>query len=192
MARPRCPKRPGWPHHKFQWWNNFSRKFHWDKVPLHTLTRSSNTMKVRFSQFGEVKVDNNIHSLDIDSSCEKIWERHTLSQLPAFSVAQSWSKDASTHQCRRDSCRGRFWSHGTRGYGAPVQQQRRRIRFSHKLFSGWDNYRSTLSWPVSSWHECRSMNIPAGRSSLRGVPLFERSCRRLWTGWSGAKINSTE
>lgn len=32
-------------------------------------------MKVRFAQFGEVKVDDNIHSLYIDSSCEKVWKR---------------------------------------------------------------------------------------------------------------------
>lgn len=42
------------------------------KLHPHRLTGSSNTMKVRFSQFGEVKVDNNIHSLDINSSCEKV------------------------------------------------------------------------------------------------------------------------
>lgn len=64
------------------------------EVPLtkfrsYRLTRSSDTMKIRFSQFGEVKVDHNIHSLDIDSSCEKVCEGHNSPSFTyTFSVAK--------------------------------------------------------------------------------------------------------
>lgn len=47
------------------------------------LTRSTNPMQVRFSQLWKVEIDHNIHSLNINSSCEKVcgktW-RHLLPQ----------------------------------------------------------------------------------------------------------------
>lgn len=39
---------------------------------LRALTRSTNAMKVRLSQLGKIKVDHNIHSLNVNSSCEEI------------------------------------------------------------------------------------------------------------------------
>lgn len=37
-----------------------------------TLTRSTNTMQVGFAQLWKVEIDHNIHSLNINSSCEKV------------------------------------------------------------------------------------------------------------------------
>jgi hypothetical protein len=47
-----------------------------DEIDSHTKmtksTRSTNSVKICFSILGEVKVDNNVHSLNIDTSCEDI------------------------------------------------------------------------------------------------------------------------
>lgn len=42
------------------------------KCNYNSLTRSTNAMKVCFSELGKVKIDHNIHSLNINSSCEEV------------------------------------------------------------------------------------------------------------------------
>lgn len=41
-------------------------------VRVTALTRSTDAMKVRFSQLRKIKIDHNIHSLNVDSSCEEV------------------------------------------------------------------------------------------------------------------------
>lgn len=43
-----------------------------EHATLEALTRSTNAMKVCFSQLGKIKVDHNIHSLNVNSSCEEV------------------------------------------------------------------------------------------------------------------------
>lgn len=70
MARPRCPKRPE---------DQQALELHPDKKvnayskqSVQVLTGSTDAMKVRLSQLGKIKVDHNIHSLNVDSSCEEV------------------------------------------------------------------------------------------------------------------------
>lgn len=39
---------------------------------IQALTRSTNAMKVCFSQLGKVEIDHNIHSLNVNSSCKEV------------------------------------------------------------------------------------------------------------------------
>lgn len=55
-----------------QWWSRFGQKAPMGSESARALTGSPDTMKVRFSQFGEVKVDHDIHSLDIDPPREQV------------------------------------------------------------------------------------------------------------------------
>lgn len=44
-----------------------------DHLKRVALTRSANTVQVRFPKLGEIKIDHHIHSLNVNTSCEKIW-----------------------------------------------------------------------------------------------------------------------
>lgn len=47
---------------------------------IQTLTGSANAMKVRFTELGEVKIDHDIHSLNVNSSCEEVWVKRNISK----------------------------------------------------------------------------------------------------------------
>lgn len=46
-----------------------------DGWPRRALTGSTNAMKVCFPKLGKVEVDHNIHSLNVNTSCEEVYEK---------------------------------------------------------------------------------------------------------------------
>lgn len=117
------------------------------------VTWSSNAVEVGLCIFGEVKINNHVYSLDVNSPSEEVYKK-------TCAYSTQWTfvlplhifpmQKLFTYLCRLGFCTIHFWSHGTHGFCTPA----------------------------SSLHECRSMNNQVEWFSLQEVQLSEWSYRR--------------
>lgn len=97
-------------------------------------TWSSNTMEVSLSVLREVEVDDDVDSLDVNTSGEEIYWKRIVNliiisdNLCAFldnmmAGFEMCRYTTETHQCRPGFCTVHFWSRGTHGFYIPENKQ---------------------------------------------------------------------